>query len=47
MAQVAADWVHPILGVSVETLLDRLGVGHGEVLSIDDRWVEGTQQSSS
>jgi len=47
MVQVAADWVHPILGVSVETLLERLGVGHGEVLSIDDCWVEGTQQPPS
>ena len=47
LTDIAADWIEPRTGVSARTLLDALGDDSGEILAIEHRWTEGSQQCSS
>ncbi len=47
LSDIAADWIEPRHGVSVRTLLERLGSDSGEILAIEHHWTEGSQWRSS
>ena len=47
LSDLVPDWIEPRHGVSVRTLLERLGNDNGEILSIEHHWTEGSQWRSS